>query len=64
MEQKRASHGGHGGHGGIDKYYDLLRVAAMDEDKLCTMILAAAFNLVEQANSPLGVVKYARALIA
>ena len=29
----------------IDKSCNLVRVAAMDEDKLCTMILAAAFRV-------------------
>ena len=36
----------HGGHGVvIDKYYNLFRCWEMDEDKLCTMILAAAFRV-------------------
>jgi GxxExxY protein len=32
-------------HGVIDIYYNLFRCCSMDEDKLCTMILAAAFRV-------------------
>src|ERR1700675_695974 len=44
-QKEEDSHGGHGGHRCIDRYIVILCCLLVDDDKLCTMILAAAFRV-------------------